>query len=107
VIRLVGACSPNSTTSGPKALGLEILAKSRPTKINNDKSRKRGHDTSSTHRLECQHGSHGDVFIHHYPGLGPALRCPSSRRHTWVTCSSVEAGGRLLRDVVYRSTATV
>ena len=56
IIRLVGAVlaeQHDEWAEGRRYLGLDILAKSRLTKITTD-NRKRGHDTRRTHRLECQ-----------------------------------------------------
>jgi hypothetical protein len=42
-----------ATAEGRRYLGLDIHAKSRLIKINNE-PRRRGHSTGSTHRLECR-----------------------------------------------------
>ena len=56
---------------GRRYLGLDILARSRLAKINNDTPESEAMTHRRTHRIECNNGSPGDVFIHHHPWARP------------------------------------
>jgi transposase-like protein len=91
IIRLVGRASRTARRVGRRT-PLPWPRHTRQKQTHQDQQRhprKRGHDTRRTHRIKCNNGSPGDVFIHHHPGRDRRNRPGSSGL---VTCRSSSSG---------------